>query len=165
MQNVCKFPFPKDMAWRSPGVFTMVVPYDHTRDFFQSGHTGTLTLIFLEFYTLKMKIPLYILVVCYLYEINVLVTCRCHYSIDIVGGLVWVCFWFWLVERYVIWFDKLLSLPYKLGTWVYLNTCADEEEIAEAAKKEDEERAKTTGRDSKGSDNIELVEVDNEKDL
>ena len=40
-----KFPFPEDIVWHTPGFAAITVPYDHTRDFFYSGHTGTLTTI------------------------------------------------------------------------------------------------------------------------
>ena len=82
-----------------------------------------------------------------------LVTCRCHYSIDIVGGLVWGLFWFRCFERITVWIDKIFSLPYRGGRWVYFNLCADDEEREEEEMKE-EKAAKTTGRESKRSDNI-----------
>ncbi len=47
MKNIEKFPFPPNLVWRSPGFFSFTVPYDHTRDFFYSGHTGSLTIVFL----------------------------------------------------------------------------------------------------------------------
>lgn len=44
-QNTSKFPFPEDIVWHNPGFLSITVPYDHTRDFYYSGHTGTLTII------------------------------------------------------------------------------------------------------------------------
>lgn len=38
-------PYTSYVVWDSPGVFSLGVPYDHTSDYFFSGHTGTLTLI------------------------------------------------------------------------------------------------------------------------
>ena len=45
IQNMEKFPFPEDIVWHNPGFFSITVPYDHTRDFFYSGHTGSLSII------------------------------------------------------------------------------------------------------------------------
>jgi hypothetical protein len=42
-----KFPFPNNIVWKSPGFYSITVPYDHTRDFYYSGHTGALVIIFL----------------------------------------------------------------------------------------------------------------------
>jgi hypothetical protein len=42
-----KFPFPKDIVWHSIEIPAVTVPYGHTRDFYYSGHTGTLTLLLL----------------------------------------------------------------------------------------------------------------------
>ena len=50
-----KFPFPEDIVWHSPGFFSFIVPYDHTRDFFYSGHTGTLKIISMELWTLQKE--------------------------------------------------------------------------------------------------------------
>lgn len=45
--NISKFPYPDNIVWRSPGFFSFTVPYDHTRDFYFSGHTGTLAAVLL----------------------------------------------------------------------------------------------------------------------
>lgn len=42
-----KFPFPPYIVWHNPGFLSLTVPYDHTRDFYYSGHTGAMTLILL----------------------------------------------------------------------------------------------------------------------
>ncbi len=46
-QYLVAFPFPDHIVWHSPGFFSLTVPYDPTRDFFYSGHTGGLTVIML----------------------------------------------------------------------------------------------------------------------
>lgn len=116
------------MAWRSPGFFSFTVPYDHTRDFFYSGHTGSLTVIFLEMATLDIK-PLAILAFLSLvFMMNLLLITKVHYVIDIVGGLVMAIWFYRLSTRIVIYFDKLISLPYFGVKWIYENKCMDDPE-------------------------------------
>jgi hypothetical protein len=38
-------PFDDYIVWHSPGFLSFAVPYDRTRDFYFSGHTGTLVII------------------------------------------------------------------------------------------------------------------------
>lgn len=84
------------MAWRSPGFFSAVVPYDHTRDFFNSGHTGGLLVCVVEMFTLRYTKLGIFGVLSLLYMMNMLVTTKVHYVIDVIGGLI-----------YSIWFYRL----------------------------------------------------------
>jgi len=40
-------PFPDNIVWRAGVIPSLFVPYDHTRDFFFSGHTGVAVILFL----------------------------------------------------------------------------------------------------------------------
>jgi len=40
-------PFPEDIVWRKSFIPALFVPYDRTRDFFFSGHTGIALIILL----------------------------------------------------------------------------------------------------------------------
>lgn len=122
-----KFPFPDHLAWRSPGFFSFTVPYDHTRDFFYSGHTGTLTVIFLEMVTLDIKSLAILAFLSLLFMMNLLLITKVHYVIDIVGGLIMAVWFYRLSIRIVIYFDKLLTLPYDGVKWIYDNKCTEEE--------------------------------------
>lgn len=100
-----KFPFPQYMVWHSPGFLSLTVPYDHTRDFYYSGHTGAMTLILLEFSQLTVKngrkVSGYIWVfafVCLIYMMNMLIITRVHYTADVVGGLIFSVYFYWLVS-------------------------------------------------------------------
>ncbi len=40
-------PFTSYVVWSSPGFPSLTVAYDHTSDYFYSGHTGTAIILFL----------------------------------------------------------------------------------------------------------------------
>ena len=111
------------MAWRSPGFFSFTVPYDHTRDFFFSGHTGGLAIILTEMLTLGLTIPSILVGISLLYMMNMLLITKVHYTIDILGGLIFAIWFHRLASRYVIYIDKFLSLPHWLWAWLKLKYC------------------------------------------
>ncbi len=107
------------MVWHSPGFISLTVPYDHTRDFFYSGHTGSLTIIMLEFSQLTVKYSKkpagYIWLfgfICLIYMMNMLIITRVHYTVDIMGGLIFSIYMYWLAGQLTVQIDKLISLPY-----------------------------------------------------
>lgn len=109
------------MVWHSPGFFSLTVPYDHTRDFFYSGHTGAMTIILLEFSQLTVKngrkVSGYVWVFaffCLVYMMNMLIITRVHYTADVVGGLIFSVYFYWAVSYRLVWIDKLASLPFFL---------------------------------------------------
>ena len=59
---------------------------------------------------------------------NLLLITKVHYVIDIVGGLVMAIWFYRLSTRIVIYFDKLISLPYFGVKWIYENKCMDDPE-------------------------------------
>lgn len=113
------------MAWRNPGFLGLTVPYDHTRDFFYSGHTGTLTLIFYEMCTLRLKVLAILAFMSLIYMMNMLTITRVHYTVDIIGGLVFALFFYRTSKRVFIYFDKLFSLPYFIVKWIYVTQCQE----------------------------------------
>lgn len=115
-----KFPFPDDIVWHNPGFISLTVPYEHTRDFFYSGHTGTLTIISLELWTLQQKKMCAVCIVSLLYMVNMLTITRIHYSIDVVGALIFAPFWYIVVvKRYLVKFDYGFSVFFYLYRKVY----------------------------------------------
>lgn len=120
-----KFPFPENIVWRNPGFFSFTVPYDHTRDFFYSGHTGTSFIIFLEMVILEIW-PLAVLsgLSC-LFMINMLLITQVHWMADIVGGLIFSVWCYRTATRIVFYMDYLISLPFTAGKWLYLNKCQE----------------------------------------
>jgi hypothetical protein len=109
------FPFPDHVVWHSPGFLSLTVPYDRTRDFFYSGHTGSLAIIILEFYTLGYKWFTLVPLVCTIYMMNMLLITRVHYTVDVAAGLIYAFIFYGLAEQIVSYFDWLISLPYLLG--------------------------------------------------
>ncbi len=47
-----------------------------------------------------------------IYMMNMLIITRVHYTADIVGGLIFSVYFYWLVGFHMIWIDKAASLPY-----------------------------------------------------
>lgn len=56
---------------------------------------------------------------------NMLLITQVHYVCDIIGGLVFATWFHRNATRAVLYMDKLLSLPYKAGKWIYENKCKD----------------------------------------
>jgi xanthine/uracil permease len=98
---------------------SLTVPYDHTRDFFYSGHTGTLTLMFVESVRLRMKVMSILAAVSWFFMVNMLLITKVHYMADIAGGLIFALWFYWLGAKIVVYVDKLISLPYVLGRKIY----------------------------------------------
>ena len=70
------------------------MPYDHTRDFYYSGHTGTLTIILLEWLTLRITSLTILVGLSWVFMVNMLLITQVHYLADIVGGIVFAV-WFY----------------------------------------------------------------------
>lgn len=117
-----KFPYPANLAWRSPGFFSVTVPYDHTRDFFFSGHCGGLSVVTAEMFALGLVKTGVLAVLSLLYMANMLMTTEVHYSIDIVAGILFGLWFFRVGAKYTIFFDRVLSLPFL--AWQKLSQCA-----------------------------------------
>ena len=108
------------MVWHDPGFFSFTVPYDRTRDFFYSGHTGALVLIMLEFSQLTVlhgrKPAGYVWIIvltCLIYIMNMLIVTRVHYTIDVAGGLIYSVYCYWLIGVFTERIDRIISAPYK----------------------------------------------------
>ena len=78
---------PSSYEWKYPGFPSIFVPYSEG-DFFYSGHAGLMLALSLEFYKYKFYWVSFFVTICNIYNCIILVTTRSHYSIDIVGGLV-----------------------------------------------------------------------------
>ena len=59
---------------------------------------------------------------------NLLLITKVHYVVDLVGGLVFAIWYYWIAGFCVIYFDKLMSFPFFIVKWIYENKCKDEEE-------------------------------------
>jgi formate/nitrite transporter FocA (FNT family) len=88
------------------------VPYEPTRDFFFSGHTGTLSIIMIELFTLNYKWVTAAALLSLIYMMNMLTITRVHYTVDIAGGLIFAFFAHKMVAKIVFYGDWLLSAPY-----------------------------------------------------
>lgn len=78
---------PVSYEWRYPGFPSLFVPYSEG-DFFYSGHAGLMLALAFEFYHYKFYWACVLVSLLNVYNCILLVVTRSHYSIDIVGGLV-----------------------------------------------------------------------------
>lgn len=58
-----------------------------------------------------------------IFMMNMLLITRVHYVADIIGGLVFAIWYHRTATRFVVYIDKLLSLPYFIVNWLYINKC------------------------------------------
>lgn len=99
-------PFESYVVWFSPGFPGITVYYEHTSDYFFSGHTGTLMVLYLQ--SRKLNFPKYIqfyFLFTLVYMIIMLLVARVHYTIDIFGGLIFSLYFYRIVEDNLSIFD------------------------------------------------------------
>lgn len=63
-----------------------------------------------------------------IYMIVMLISCRVHYSIDVIGGIIFSLFFYKISENLVFYFDYFWSIPY-LGYKKYRNQNEDSDNI------------------------------------
>ena len=73
-----------------------------------------------------------------LFMMNLLLITKVHYVIDIAGGLIMAVWYFRLSTRILIYFDKLLTLPYDGVKWIYDNKCSEDEPEEPEPQRNDE---------------------------
>jgi hypothetical protein len=97
-----------------PGFLSITVPYDHTRDFYYSGHTGLVVILFIEFLTAKQKKLTILLGLSSIFMMVLLTLTRVHYFIDILGALLFA-YWFHRQTsrlEVLILIEKFVSIPF-----------------------------------------------------
>ena len=79
-----------------------MVPYDKTADYFYSGHTGSVLIVCLELF--KLNIHFGVKIIAFTgaaYIMVMLVVLRLHYTIDIIGGIIYAMFFYQFVSDYI----------------------------------------------------------------
>lgn len=109
-------PFPNKIVWHSPGFFSLAVPYDHTRDFYYSGHTGTIAIFFIESFLLPHRALTMFLFITLTYMVLMLTITRVHYTTDIIGGLIFSLFCHKIGTLTIYYFDWTLSFPFFIAS-------------------------------------------------
>jgi len=46
---------------------------------------------------------------------NMLIITRVHYTVDVIGGLVFSVYSYWVIGKLTVYIDMAISLPYKYG--------------------------------------------------
>lgn len=118
IQGFFKFGFPKGIIWPDPGIPSLTVPYGVMSDFYFSGHCGFMTLMALENYQLGNKKNALFLFMLLPYVAIVLIATRCHYSIDIVIGILTATYCHFLIHKYINYFH--LALRWAFNRWLWL---------------------------------------------
>jgi hypothetical protein len=91
------------------------VEYGHTSDYFYSGHTGTIAVIFFE--ARKLNLPKFMqlsIVASTVYIVAMLLVMRVHYTADIFAGWFFAGWFYELVDEWLEWFDVVINSPYRL---------------------------------------------------
>lgn len=115
MQKIITMPYASYVLWFNPGFPSFSVFYEHTSDYFFSGHTGTLVILILESSKLNMSIWVRgYLILGTIYIIFMLLIGRVHYTIDIFGGLFYSLYFYKLVDENLSFFDQIMNAPYNL---------------------------------------------------
>lgn len=55
----------------------------------------------------------------WVFMVNLLLITKVHYTVDIVGGLLFAMWFDWMGTKIVAYFDWVFSLPYKTVNWIY----------------------------------------------
>lgn len=106
---------------------SFMVPYDRTRDFYFSGHTGIAVVVTLEVW--KLGLPRWVKAFCWvvlIWLIIMLVASRVHYAIDIVGGIFFAFLSNDLTSKSIKCWDYLWSLPALLFVKIKRICCVSE---------------------------------------
>lgn len=90
--------FPDDYLWEFPGIYSFVVPYQKTNDFFFSGHLGFSAVAVLEFHDKKRKGWTIYAIVTLIIEGFTMIVLRGHYSIDLISGVIGAHYFFIIGE-------------------------------------------------------------------
>lgn len=91
--------FPDGFIWEFPGLYSVLVTYVKSSDFFFSGHVGVMLFCGMFFYEHGHNRLLGYSIFCIFCEAIVMVLVRCHYGIDIVGGLIF-SHYIWIISEW-----------------------------------------------------------------
>lgn len=112
------FPFPDPYLFFDPGLYSILVTYGKTNDFFYSGHSGLTCILTLEGFRYNRKYFKWLALAAFLYTICILRLIGGHYTNDIIIGVATACFCHFLVFRYKYWLtEKILNIV------VYIHSC------------------------------------------
>lgn len=109
LQTINILGFPEGFIWEYPGMYSVVVTYARSSDFFYSGHVGVMLFCALDSHKKKYSFFMWYCLLCCVFEGFVMIFVRCHYGVDIVAGLAF-CHYFWILSgKLTIYFDKYLG--------------------------------------------------------
>lgn len=98
LQAMTVLGFPQGFVWGYPGIYSLLITYVRSSDFFYSGHVGMMLFTYFYFHNSNYHWLKYYSLFCLAFEACVMVTVRCHYSIDIIGALLF-CHYFWILSK------------------------------------------------------------------
>ena len=108
LQALTILSFPDGFIWGYPGVYSLLITYVRSSDFFYSGHVGMMMFTGIYYYRNKHNWLMLYSAFCCTFEACVMVIVRCHYSIDIVGALIF-CHYFWILSKYFAYYADYLG--------------------------------------------------------
>lgn len=99
LQAMTVLGFPNGFIWEYPGIYSLLITYVRSSDFFYSGHVGMMLFTCIYFHNGNYNYLKYYSLFCLAFEACVMVFVRCHYSIDIIGAVLF-CHYFWILSKY-----------------------------------------------------------------
>jgi hypothetical protein len=108
IQKTFLMKFPDGYAWDYPGFPSLTVPYPKTNDFFYSGHVGGAMIAALEFHSQNCLLMAYFGYLTAGMQVVLMIFLRSHYSIDLIGGLVFAHYYFIWATRWHSWVDHVV---------------------------------------------------------
>lgn len=118
-QNIEKLPYPPRTIWNAPPFPSLFVPYGITRDFFYSGHTGLMLFCILWWHKLKYQSLKWMSIIGLAQVIVVLIGTRVHYTIDILGAIIFANWLNWILRFNIIYFDQCFSAILRFIFWSF----------------------------------------------
>ena len=109
LQTIDVLGFPEGFIWGFPGMYSFVITYVKSSDFFYSGHVGFMLLCAISSYGKDLKLLMWYCLFCSFFEGCVMLLVRCHYGIDVVGGLVFAHYLWMISEAPTRFFDKYIG--------------------------------------------------------
>lgn len=89
--------YPEGYAWIYPGFPSLAVSYQHTSDFFFSGHVGVTSFLALENHYNRNYFLASVAAISTCFEFMVMIFLRGHYTVDLIFGIA-VAHYLWIIS-------------------------------------------------------------------
>jgi hypothetical protein len=113
IQNIIIMQIYDTYIFEYPGFPSLIVPFFRAADFFYSGHSGCAVLLGLQLSDMGYSEMKYFGFILGIFEGMVLIVLRVHYSIDVIFGIIF-SHYIYYISRYI---SKYLDMLYPMGEY------------------------------------------------